>query len=302
MESLKSIDQRQWQEWIKDAIAAAKKGQLPIYIPLLNHANPNDYALLVTRLDSEVFSSGNRSKTFPLMSLIKPFTLLYLLSRQGSEWVFDHVGQEPSDYAFNSLTQLRLDQGFPRNPMINSGAIRLADLLPGKTSRDRCLELRDWLNEQANCQLFLDEEMLVSVQSHVNERNQALAREMANRGHLENVEQALDIYNQICCLAGTIEDVAKLGILLVRSPQPLKREHCQQVQVLMSRCGLYEASAQFAQEFDLPSKSGVSGIFLSIIPEKGAITVYSPPLDPQGNSVAGLYLIRKIAQRLQHFQ
>jgi glutaminase len=71
------------------------------------------------------------------------------------------------------------------------------------------------------------------------------------------------------------------------------------VQTLMSSCGLYEASTQFAKEIGLPTKSGVSGVFLSLIPEQGAIAIYSPPLDPQGNSVAGLYLIRKIAESLR---
>ena len=299
MKALKQVDREQWQAWINQAIAEAKKGNLPRYIPLLSHENPHNYALLVTRLDGEVFSSGNLLKTFPLMSVIKPFLFLYFLSQQGQEWVFGYVGKEPSDYAFNSLIQLQLDQGFPRNPMINSGAIRLAGLLSGNTSRDRCLGLRDWLNQLGNCQLFLDEEMLASVQSRPNERNQALVREMAHHGHLENPEEALDTYNQICCLAGNIEDLAELGMLLVRSRPPLKKEDCQQVQTLMSSCGLYEASAQFAKEIGLPTKSGVSGVFLSIIPEQGAIAIYSPPLDPQGNSVAGLYLIRKIAESLR---
>jgi glutaminase len=299
MKVLKQVDREQWQAWINQAIAEAKKGNLPRYIPLLNHENPNDYALLVTRLEGEVFSSGNPLKTFPLMSVIKPFLLLYLLSQQGQEWVFGYVGKEQSDYAFNSLIQLQLDQGFPRNSMINSGAIRLAGLLSGNTSRDRCLGLRDWLNQQGNCQLFLDETMLASVQSRPNERNQALVREMAHHGHLKNPEEALDTYNQICCLAGNIEDLAELGMLLVRSRPPLKKEDCQLVQTLMSSCGLYEASAQFAQEIGFPTKSGVSGVFLSLVPEQGAIAIYSPPLDPQGNSVAGLYLIRKIAESLR---
>ena len=299
MKTLKQVKNQQWQAWITEAIAEAKQGSLPRYIPLLNHGNSNDYALLVTRLEGEVFFSGNQSKTFPLMSVIKPFLLLYLLSQQGSEWVFKRVGKEASDYPFNSLTQLELDQGFPRNSMINSGAIRLAGLLSGNTSRDRCLALRDWLNQQGNCQLFLDEEMLASVRSQPNERNQALAREMAHHGHLENPEEALDTYNQICCLAGNIADLAQLGMVLVRSRPPLKKEDCQLVQTLMSSCGLYEASTQFAKEIGLPTKSGVSGVFLSLIPEQGAIAIYSPPLDPQGNSVAGLYLIRKIAESLR---
>ncbi|MGB5770051.1 MAG: glutaminase, partial [Crocosphaera sp.] len=63
-------------------------------------------------------------------------------------------------------------------------------------------------------------------------------------------------------------------------------------------CGLYEASENFAQIIGFPSKSGVSGAILSIVPEQGAIACYSPPLDAQGNSVASLFIIQKIAHYL----
>ena len=91
MKVFKQVDREQWQAWINQAIAEAKKGNLPRYIPLLNHENPKDYSLLVTRLEGEVFSSGNLLKTFPLMSVIKPFLFLYFLSQQGQEWVFGYV-------------------------------------------------------------------------------------------------------------------------------------------------------------------------------------------------------------------
>jgi len=44
-----------------------------------------------------------------------------LLEQLGAEAVFARVGMEPSDEPF-SLKQLA-DQGWPRNPMLNSGAI-----------------------------------------------------------------------------------------------------------------------------------------------------------------------------------
>lgn len=299
MKLLKQISTKQGQKLIEEAITVAKKGNLPTYIPLLNQVNSNDYALSIISLEGETFRSGDRLKTFPLMSVIKPFSLLYLLSHQGSEWVFERVGKKSSDYRFNSLTQLILDQGFPRNSMINSGAIRLADLLLGETSCDRSLNLKNWLNQQAHSQLFLDEKMLASVRFKTNKKNLALAIEMANKGNLENIEKALDTYNQICCLSGTIQDLEKLGMLLMGSAISLKKEHCQQVQMVMSDCGLYEASAKFAQEIGFPTKSGVSGVLLSLIPNQGIIAVYSPPLDQEGNSLAGLFLIKKIASILQ---
>ncbi len=292
---LKKNNSERWKTWIAQAQTIAKTGKLPDYIPLLHKVNPHDYAVLIVDLEGEIFKSGNLKKKFPLMSLIKPFLLLYLLETKSSKWVFERVGIQASEYEFNSLKQLQLDRGFPRNPMINSGAIRLADLLPEKTSRNRCLALQNWLNSQAQCQLFLDEAMLTSVRSRPNKKNLALGQEMMNWGHLGDIEQALDTYNQICCLTGNIEDLAKLGILLARSPSSIRVENIQQVQMLMSTCGLYEASPQINQEIPFPTKSSVSGGLLSIIPDQGTIAIYSPPLDAQGNSIAGLFLLKKIA-------
>ena len=84
MKVLKQVDREQWQAWINQAIAEAKKGNLPRYIPLLNHENSKDYSLLVTRLEGEVFSSGNLLKTFPLMSVIKPFFIPLFFIPTGS--------------------------------------------------------------------------------------------------------------------------------------------------------------------------------------------------------------------------
>ena len=57
---------------------------------------------------------------------------------------------------------------------------------------------------------------------------------------------------------------------------------------------MYGASAGFAKDIGLPSKSSVSGALLSIIPDHSAIACYSPALDAIGNSIAGLFLIRQI--------
>jgi glutaminase len=68
------------------------------------------------------------------------------------------------------------------------------------------------------------------------------------------------------------------------------------VNALMMTCGLYEESGVYAVQIGLPMKSGVSGGLLAIIPAEGAIACYSPPLDQAGNSVAGLFLLKQLAQ------
>ncbi len=276
----------------------AQTGQLPHYIPWLSEADPNWLAVALLSLDNQLQIKGNREQTFPLMSVIKPFVLLYLLDHLGEEFVFERVGSDPSELSFNSLSQLEADGGFPRNPMINSGAITLASLLTGENGRSPCETLRLWLNQQANCQLFLSEIVLNSVHSLPNPRNQAIVEKLTFKGYLEDPELALDTYNHICCLSGTIIDLVRLGLLLVKGSDFLLQKHCHIVNEIMTTCGLYEASADFATQVGLPTKSGVSGAVLSLIPERGAIACYSPPLNPQGNSVAGLWLVEQIARVL----
>lgn len=298
MNRLATLKQEQLNSWVIQAITYAQTGQLADYIPLLQNANPRWLAVSILSPAGQIGSMGDVTLAFPLMSIIKPFILLYLLSHWDTQSVFERVGIEPSEEPFNSLAQLQADRGWPRNPMINSGAIALASLLPGQDAFSRCETLRLWLTHSSNSQLVLDQSMLASVKSLPNQRNQTIARELAARGYIEKEEVALDTYNHLCCLSGTNLDLAKLGMLLVQCPEPIQVEHCRLVKALMATCGLYQASGRFAVQVGLPTKSGVSGAVLSIVPSQGAIACYSPPLDRNGNSVAGLFLVEQIAKTL----
>lgn len=291
--ALTALTQAQLDDWAVQAQSQVKGGQLPEYIPLLAQVDPNWFAVCVKNQHGQIYSSGNVDLVFPLMSVIKPFVLLFLLEQLGTEVVFSHVGMEPSDEPFNSLTQLQADQGWPRNPMINSGAIALASLLPGADARSCCNGLCQWLNQYANCHLSLDEQMLNSVRSVPNERNQAIALLLTQSSYL--AETALDKYNHVCCLSGTVADLANLGMLLVQC-QSVQQAHRRTVNALMMTCGLYQSSGRFAVGIGLPTKSGVSGAIVSVVPRQGAIACYSPTLDRSGNSKAGLFLLQQLTQ------
>ncbi|MEG4023405.1 glutaminase A [Microcoleus sp. S13C4] len=296
---LSCLQPEQLQVWAKEAINRSKFGQIPTYIPLLAQADRQRFAVQIRAIDGQILSWGSIAQTFPLMSVIKPFVLLYLLCELGEKAVFDCVGCEPSELPFHSLTQLEIDQGKPRNPMINSGAIALASLMPGQNAVSRCQNLLLWLNQQANSQLFVDELMLDSVKTNPNQNNWNLALKMVESGYVQKSEIGLETYNRVCCLSGNVEDLAKLGMVLVNSGDRQIGENCRTVKALMATCGLYEASARFALRVGLPAKSGVSGAMLSVIPGQGAIGFYSPPLDKEGNSIGGLFLLEQIAKTLR---
>jgi glutaminase len=288
------------QLWLRLAIQEAKTGKLPSYIPLLAQVNLETIAIAIQTVNVDLVNgdlvmAGDLDATFPLMSVIKPFLLLYVLENFGEAEVFRIVDTKPSANPFNVIPENK-----PENPMLNGGAIALASLL---TSSE---DLQNWLNQRAGTNLVLDLAMLDSVRSVSNRRNLAIAEQLKLLGLIDHPQQALAIYEEICCLRGNVQDLAKIGTLLVelpidqdhkgRSPLESAKESANISIVLkiMSECGMYEASAEFAEDIGLPSKSSVSGALLSIVPNDCAIACYSPALDAIGNSIAGLFLLRQL--------
>ncbi|MCU0547751.1 MAG: glutaminase [Leptolyngbya sp. Prado105] len=295
--ALAVLTQADLDAWVAQARRFTLQGRLPDYIPQLAQVNARLLAVQVSAENQSVIS-GDFVQPFVLMSVIKPFLLLYLLEQVGSERVFQQVGMLPSDLPFHSIAQLKSDHGHPRNPMINSGAIALTGLMPKTSSSDRCEAFRKWLNDRAQTQVILNHKALNSVRSLPNETNRRITDLLVQSQLLERSDLALDTYNQLCCLSGTIADLAQLGLLLAKPHLEISHTHQQIVSALMLTCGLYEVSGTFAVKVGLPMKSGVSGALVAIVPKQGAIACYSPAIDRIGNSVAGLFLIEKLAQEL----
>lgn len=273
------------QQWLQLAREEVTKGKLPSYIPLLAKADPEMIAIAIQQVKGDRIMAGDSTATFPLMSVIKPFLLLYLLENLGRDAVFQVVDYQPSNDPFNAIPD-----GKPKNPMINSGAIALSSLLRS------CDTLQNWLNQRSGANLTLDLAMLDSVRSVAHRRNLAITDQLQYLGIIANPSQAIAVYEEICCLRGNVQDLAQIGTLLVgieRSP------HIPIVLEIMTQCGMYESSSEFAKDIGLPSKSSVSGALLSIIANNAAIACYSPALDDVGNSVAGVFLIRQVKNYIQ---
>lgn len=231
--------------------------------------------------DGETVTAGDSDARFTLMSAIKPFLLLHLLETAGPAQVAAWVGDEPSDEPYWSLKQLRLDGGRPRNAMINSGAMLLASHLAGDRPEAKQITFLDWLNHICpSVRLSLHEECFAEVMEPGSDAtNLALARELEKHGHLHDAGQAYETYFRLCCLAGSIVDVARLGHALAVSPSPYRDRVLQ----TLAHSGLYEASADWFASTGLPAKSGVSGVMFAAYPDGSCLAACDEWLDGGGN-------------------
>lgn len=69
----------------------------------------------------------------------------------------------------------------------------------------------------------------------------------------------------------------------------------------MTTCGMYNGAGKFTKDLGVPSKSGVSGGLLTVIPGIGAFATFSPPLNPEGNTVRGIGMITKLSEIYSNF-
>ncbi len=251
-------------------------------------------------IPSPAFNAHSRDALprFPLMSAIKPWSFWRVAVERGWDAAVGLAGQTPSTLPYNSLDQLLADGGRPRNPLINSGAIAVAAALPGATPAERCDRLAAWLNTHTGSQLTLDPEVLASVKQTPNPRNRAIAEILHQNRVIADPDLALATYNRICCLAGTTEDLVRMGIALLDPPPDMEAIASQGTIEIMATCGLYEASAAFYQRTGWAAKSSISGAVIAIVPGQGAIAVYSPPVDTAGHSVAGMAMLDRWARSL----
>lgn len=111
--------------------------------------------------------SGFPFKVFPSCACVMAFRLL-------GDALWQRVEREPSGTAFNSLVQLETEQGKPRNPFINAGALMVMDVLAQRFVRvdTAVLEFIRRLIGQAD--LNDDSRVTQSEMAHA-ERNRAIA-------------------------------------------------------------------------------------------------------------------------------
>ncbi|MBL3700074.1 glutaminase A [Leucobacter luti] len=285
------------------------EGVVADYIPILSEADPAWFGISLAGADGVMHSVGDTEITFSIQSISKAFVFALACDARGHEYVHERIGVNNTGLAFNSVVAIELNDGSPMNPMVNAGAIATTALLPGATPEERWERVRSGLSRFAGRELGVDEEVYRS-ESETNHRNRAIAGLLQSYGRLEGDPlETVDIYTRQCAIAVTASDLAVMGATLaaggvhpVTGERVVSAGAARDTLAVLAGCGMYERSGEWLFEIGIPAKSGVSGGIVAVVPGKGALGLFSPPLDSAGTSIrsqrACAYLSRALGLNL----
>lgn len=293
------------QQIVEQARPLVHQGQVASYIPALALVPAEHIAIAVCTADGEVFAAGDSQQRFSIQSISKLFSLVVAMTRYSETELWQRVGKEPSGQPFNSLMQLELERGVPRNPFINAGALVVCDMLQSRLSapKQRMLEMLRQLSGAAD--LHYDPVIARSELEH-SDRNAAISYLMKSFGNFHNpVPQVLDSYFHYCALKMNVVELARAANFLANrgwcqfsQQRWLSEKQSRQVNALLATCGLYDGAGDFAYRVGMPGKSGVGGGIVCVVPGQMTIAVWSPSLDKNGNTVAGVAMLEQLAEQL----
>lgn len=270
------------------------EGVVADYIPELAQVKREQFGMAVVTVEGEIFTIGDALTNFSIQSISKVFGLTMAMQLEGDA-LWKRVNREPSGTAFNSLVQLEYEQGIPRNPFINAGALVITDVILTHLPNAKQTFL-DFLRTQ--CQNPTVDFDLAVAQSELitSHRNASMAHFMKSFGNLNNSpDVVLNAYCHHCAVAMSCLDVARAGIYLANGgmckwhdERVTTQSQAKYINSLMLTCGTYDEVGNFAYRVGLPGKSGVGGGILAVMPNAFSVCVWSPGLNMRGNSLAGI--------------
>jgi glutaminase len=279
------------------------QGSPASYIPELVSTNPDNFGVSISTTDNRQFKCGNATERFSIQSIAKVLSLSMAYKMLGGK-IWERTGVEPSGSAFNSLVQLETDNGIPRNPFINAGALVICDILISLLNNpmdDFIAFVRDIAD---NTQLNYSSKIAESEKS-VGYRNAALCYFIKSYGNIENDPQdVLEFYFNLCSIEMSCVELSQTFLYLANQGRKttdnkdiLTMSQAKRINAIMQTCGLYDESGEFAYEVGLPGKSGVGGGIMAIYPNNYCIAVWSPRLNAKGNSYRGMKFLERFTTK-----
>jgi len=287
----------------QDMQAHLGRGRVADYIPALARVDPRQFGIAIVTRDGAVACAGESETPFSIQSISKVFTLTLALNRLGGR-LWRRVGREPSGSPFNSIVQLERENGVPRNPLINAGALVVTDaVLAGGDPAGTIAAITEFMRARADDAAVSIDAEVADSEASTGFRNASLANFLRGFDNLEStVTDVLDVYCHQCAISMNCRQLARAALFLAHDGvDPLTHAkvttplRARRINALMMTCGHYDASGDFAFRVGLPGKSGVGGGILAIAPRHGAVAVWSPGLNASGNSLVGVLALQRLA-------
>ena len=285
--------------------AADNSGAVADYIPELAKVNPDNFGICLTTVSGEQYGAGDWEKPFSIQSIAKVFSLTYAYSQKGGE-LWERLGVEPSGTAFNSLVQLESDNGIPRNPFINAGAMVVCDELISLLESPK-EEFLAFLRTVSGNKALDYSTHITNSEKSVGYRNFALCNFLKSYGNIHNeVDEVIDFYFNLCSIEMNCTELSRTGLYLANhgrlphdNTEILTISRTKRINAIMQTCGFYDESGDFAYRVGLPGKSGVGGGIMAIRPGQYSIVVWSPNLNIKGNSHRGMLFLEAFTTKTE---
>ena len=294
------IDYQKILETITSNCALSKdKGEIATYIPELAKVDRSRFGIHLVNSEKKEFQSGDSNELFSIQSISKVLSLAYAISIIG-EAVWQRVDVEPSGDPFNHLSLLELENCIPRNPLINAGAIVIADILVSHLENPKS-DFLQFVRKLANDDSIDFDPNVAQSEKKTGFRNYAAANLLKSYGNLKNdVDIVLDFYFHQCSIAMNCAQLTKVFYLFMnrgvcqQNITHLSISQVKRINALMLTCGFYDEAGEFAFEVGLPGKSGVGGGIVALLPGKYCVATWSPGLNAKGNSKLGMEALEKL--------
>lgn len=285
-----------------EAFKDVKEGANADYIPILATVPSELFGVVIATKDGKIFSAGDVDYRFSIQSVSKPFTAALIMANQGPEAVREKIGVEPTGMPFNSKIALEMYEQRSVNPMVNAGAIAAVSMVQADSEEQRYNLVHDNIEGFAGEDLPVLEEVYTS-EYETSWSNRAIANLLYNYERLyAEPEESLRVYTRQCSIGVNTKNLALMGATLanggvnpITDRRLLPAEHVPELLAIMATAGFYDESGEWMFNAGLPSKTGVGGGIVSVVPGKFAIAAFSPRLNKAGNSIRAMRAIRQIA-------
>ncbi len=292
------------EEVYSEVLAMPIEGKLADYIPELASVNPNYFGVCLVDKHGNIAECGDSNVPFSIQSISKVQTLVMAYSKMGVD-LWKRVNVEPSGNPFNNLAQLEYENGIPRNPFINPGALVITDSIMSLYD-DAKSEIKQFISNMSGGDPVVVNPKVKQSELECSSRNRASAYLLKSYKNLtHSVDDLLDVYTDHCAIEMDCRQLAKSFLYLTNNghcnynnTRVLDKGLTKRINALMLTCGFYDEAGEFAFRVGLAGKSGVGGGVIAVLPGEFSVAVYTPPLNPKGNPRKALYFLELLTTKL----